>query len=113
MQSGVRVMETEIETDDQHIATPHVEGVTIHIEPMNDHRPEAGFVVRLAVNGVIQTSDTWYGITNAAIPKTVADLLKKGATRWAGERPDWISRAMVSTTVGAFRKLFQREDEKA
>lgn len=103
-------MQAEVDLDDQHIETPRVEGVTIHIEPMSDMSP-GQFSVRLAVNGVIQTGDTWYGITNAAIPRTVADLLKKGAARWASERPDWIRQAMVSATVGSFRKLFQRENK--
>lgn len=100
----------QIETDDQHIATPRVEGVTIHIEPMNDYHP-GKFVVRLAVNGVIQTTDNWYGITNEAIPRTVANLLKKGAARWANERPEWIARAMVSASVGAFRAIFQTKEQ--
>lgn len=101
----------EIETDDQHIPTPRVEGVTIHIEPMNDYVPEAGFVVRLAVNGVIQSDDNWYGVINEALPRTVMGLLKKGAVRWATERPDWISRAMVSASIGAFRTIFQKKEQ--
>lgn len=105
-------MQDEVDLDDQHIPTPRVEGVTIHIEPMSDISP-GQFVVRLAVNGVIQTDDTWYGITNAAIPRTVADLLKTGAARWASERPNWINQAMVSATVGAFRTIFRREDKPA
>ena len=96
--------------DEQHITEPGVEGVTIHIEPMGDLNHT--FVVRLAVNGTILTTDNTYGVVNAAIPRIVARLLQTGATRYAKERPEWVASAVKAAAVGAFRRIFSRKVQK-
>lgn len=99
------------QTDTQHIPVPGVEGVTIHIEPMGDRATT--FVVRLAVNGRILTTDNVYGVVNDAIPRTVARLLTIGARRYAQERPEWIAKMAAAAAIGAFRKIFSGERTRA
>lgn len=92
--------------DPQFTTIDGVEGVTIHIEP---HEGVDGrFIIRVAVNGRIVKHWTWYGVANASIPATVADVLTKAAKRYAEERPDWAKRAVI----GAFRTIFQQYQKR-
>lgn len=109
LQGVEKMAENELNTDQQHIPEPGVEGVTIHIEPMSDLKPGV-FVVRLAVNGRMLATDSVYGVVNETLPRVVARLLQTGAARYAKERPDWVKNAVKAAAVGAFRKLFNRQE---